>query len=317
MPTAPTPSFTLPLETILEDKDFNIRIFYGDIDALAIQLMTQGQLEAIKVRRDKDKKYYVTNGHRRRRAFLRARELRIETVGDKHFVFEGTGKDERKLCEAPGPLHRNFTPDVMLCQLEDKNASEQELFKNQLNYGSGKPYTALEKLLFITRLRKSMGKTKEEVVRETGLSRTYVTNADSLKSADDRMLKMVSDGRVSQKLALRLLRTCTADEQMRKVTQAVKKASQRGRTDDKLLPKDFNWKDEEPAAPLGKAGRKALRKDPVRNRLRALMTRLKPQITRPPSKVARERLELLSSVDRYLSGNGSYVQLESFLLGRE
>lgn len=316
MPTPPRPSFTVSLGRIFEDKDFNIRIFYGDIDALAIQLMTEGQLEAIKVRKD-DKNYYVTNGHRRRRAFIRAHDLRIEKAGDKWFVFEGKGDQERKLCEAPGPLHRNFIADQVLCQLEDKNASDVELFKNQLSYGSGKPYAALEKLLFIARLRKGMKMAKEDVILQTGLSRTYVNNAESLNSADARLLKMVSDDRISQKLALRLLRTCTAGEQMTKVEQAIRKATGKGRPDDKLLPKDFNWKEERASAPLGKANRRALGTDPVRQRLRGLMTRLKPQIARAPSKVAKERLELLGLIDRYLSGKSTYAELESFLLGRE
>jgi len=36
--------FTLPLERVLEDHNFNVRIFYGDIDQLAIQLMTEGSM---------------------------------------------------------------------------------------------------------------------------------------------------------------------------------------------------------------------------------------------------------------------------------
>ena len=80
--------FTLPLERVLEDRSFNIRIFYGDIDLLAVQLMTEGQHEPIKVRRE-GSQFFIVDGHRRQRAFARSRHLRIERSGAKHLVFEG------------------------------------------------------------------------------------------------------------------------------------------------------------------------------------------------------------------------------------
>ena len=69
--------FTLPPDRILEDRNFNIRIFYGDIDQLAVQLMTEGQLEPIKVRRQEEQ-FFVVDGHRRQRAFAAIRESKAD-----------------------------------------------------------------------------------------------------------------------------------------------------------------------------------------------------------------------------------------------
>src|SRR5579884_4001118 len=96
-------TFELPLESILEDRNFNIRIFYGDIDRLAVQLMTEGQHEPLKVREDRGQ-YFVVDGHRRQRAFARSLSLRIREEDGRHLVYD----NGRLLCEAPGPLHPEF-----------------------------------------------------------------------------------------------------------------------------------------------------------------------------------------------------------------
>ena len=88
-----------------EDQTFNLRIFYGDLDELAVRLITEGQREPITVW-DEGGTYYVVDGHRRRRAFARALHLRIVAEDGKHLVYEG----DRPLCEAPGPAHPAYEP---------------------------------------------------------------------------------------------------------------------------------------------------------------------------------------------------------------
>src|SRR5580658_1018094 len=119
--------FTLPLDRIFEDHHFNVRIFYGDIDELAVQLMTEGQREPIKVREDGGE-FFVVDGHRRRRAFARSRDLRIESAGEGYQVWER----DRPIREAPGPRRPDFSPDRVACRLVERGASEGELFASQL-----------------------------------------------------------------------------------------------------------------------------------------------------------------------------------------
>lgn len=298
-------ALSLPLEQVLADENFNVRVFFGDIDQLAVQLMTEGQLEPIKVRRDGER-YFVVDGHRRHRAFHRARELRIEGADGRHVVFER----DRPLREAPGPAHADFDPGRIRCRLVDPAASEAELFASQLFYNSGKPFTLLERMLFLSRLHRSGAYAQDQIALRTGFSRTHVANARSLNAADPRLLDYVRQGRVSQKLALRLLRSFPPADQLGQVEAAARRAGRHHR--DKILPKDFSWGAPE-AAPAGARPRS----DPVRARLHGLVARMGEAIRFPPNSVAQGRLETLVRVDRYALGKVSPADLEAFLLGRE
>jgi len=299
--------FVLPLERILVDQNFNIRIFYGDIDQLAVQLMTEGQLEPIKVRQEADQ-FFVVDGHRRQRAFARARLLRIERRGDRQVVIEG----DQPLREAVGPLHRNFDPDRILCRLVDSGTAEDELFASQLTYNSGKPFTLLERMIFISRLSRQGEYTKDQLALKTGFSRTYIANAQHLNAADPRLLDYVRQGRISQKLALRLLRAFSSDQQIAKVAGALVQAARHDR--DKILPKDLDWGGKEGPAADPRARAPAV--DPIRTRLRHVVARLGEGARFAPNRTAHDRLETLLLVHRYATGKLSYARLEAHLLGR-
>jgi hypothetical protein len=301
--------FVLPLDRIFEDQNFNIRLFYGDIDWLAIQLMTEGQLEPIKVRRERDR-FFVVDGHRRQRAFARARVLRIATEGTRHLVFEG----EKMLREAPGPLRRDFDPDRIECRLIDGTAINGDLFASQLIYNRGKPFTLLERMMFISRQGRRREYSKEQLALKTGFSRTAITEGQNLNSADPRLVDCVRDGRISQKLALRLLRSFPAELQMAKVAEAIDVAERNHRS--KLLAKDFEWtgKGEGPRAqPVNGGGRV----DRVRARLSGLALRLDGAARFAPNPVAQERLGTLSLIHLYTTGKLSYARLEAHLFGRD
>jgi len=304
-----SPTFALPLERILVDRNFNIRIFYGDIDQLAVQLMTEGQLEPIKVRQE-DEHYFVVDGHRRQRAFARTRDLRVEQRGTHQVVFEG----DRPLRNAPGPVHRNFDRERILCRLVSGTAGEDELFASQLIYNSGKPFTLLERMIFISRLSRHGAFTKDQLALKTGFSRTYIANAQNLNAADPRLLDYVQDGRISQKLALRLLRAFPSNQQITKVAAALVDAGRHHR--DKVLPKDFDWgaPSERAAAPARTAATNSV--DPVRARLRHLVSRLGDGARFAPNPAAHSRLETLQLIHRYATGKLSYTRLEAHLLGR-
>jgi hypothetical protein len=301
-------TFTLPLDQILEDRNFAIRIFFGDIDQLAVQLMTEGQLEPLKVRRDGEQ-FFLVDGHRRRRAFARARQLRIERVGARHVVLEGN----RPLREAAGPMQADFDPGRILCCLVESALREGELFASQLTYNCGKPYTLLERMIFLSRLTHLQAGSREDLALKTGFSRTHLANARNLHSADPRLLDYVREGRISQKLALRLLKVFPAEQQIVRVCEAMDDAGRHHR--DKLLPKDFQW-----GGPSG-AGRAPAGDeppvDPVRARLHDLSRRLGDVLRFAPNPVAADRLGTLQRVHRYAMGKLSLSRLEAHLLGRE
>jgi hypothetical protein len=301
-------TLTLPLEGILEDRNFNCRIFFGDIDQLAIQLMTEGQLEPIKVRRQGDQ-FFLIDGHRRQRAFARSRHLRIAPVDGKYMVFEG----DRPLREAPGPLREDFNPGQIDCQLVEHLAAEPELFASQLAYNCGKPFTLLERMIFLSRLSRLGGYTKEQLALKTGFSRTDIAQALNLNSADPRLFEYVRKGCISQKLALRLLKVFPAEQQIAKVCAAMAEAERNHR--EKILAKDFDWGAKpETARPKAKAERPV---DPVRARLCDVTSRLGDALRFALNPAAHDRLGTLMLVHRYATGKLGYAKLEAHLLGRE
>jgi len=301
-------TFTLPLEQILEDRNFNIRIFFGDIDLLAIQLMTEGQLDPLKVRRQGDQ-FYVVDGHRRQRAFERSRRLRIETAGGRHVVLE----DGRPLREAPGPVHENFDTNCICCRLVDNADDEPEVFASQLAYNSGKPFTLLERMIFLSRLSRLGPYTREQLALKTGFSRSDVAGAQNLNAADPRLLDCVREGRVSQKLALRLLRVFPPEEQMAKLCAAMADAERNHR--DKILPADIDWGRGSGSAPVAPGLKQQV--DPVRARLHDVASRLGDELRFAPNPTAQDRLATMLMICRFATGKLPYAKLESHLLGRE
>lgn len=300
--------FTLPPDRILEDRNFNIRIFYGDIDQLAVQLMTEGQLEPIKVRRQEEQ-FFVVDGHRRQRAFARARALRIESADGRHLVFE----DGLLVREAPGPVHADFNPGRIHCRLVDHPGDESGFFASQLIYNSGKPFTLLERMIFLSRLSRLGPFTREQLVLRTGFSRTHVANAQSLNSADPRLLEYVRDGRISQKLALRLLKSYSPGQQIARICAAMAEAGRHHR--EKVLPKDFDWGGVSAAGQPAPGGERPV--DPVRARLIDVASRLGDAANYAPNPAARDRLATMNLIYRYATGKLGYARLEAHLLGRE
>ncbi len=209
-------------------------------------------------------------------------------------------------------MHRNFDPDRILCRLVDSGAAEDELFASQLTYNSGKPFTLLERMIFISRLSRQAAYTKDQLALKTGFSRTYIANAQHLNAADPRLLEYVREGRVSQKLALRLLRAFSSDQQIAKVAAALVQAARHDR--DKILPKDLDWGPKEGPPAVRREPGPAV--DPIRARLRHVVARLGEGARFAPNRAAHDRLETLLLIHRYATGKLSYARLEAHLLGR-
>jgi ParB-like chromosome segregation protein Spo0J len=308
MRTESPAAFPLSPDQILEDRNFSLRIFYGDIDQLAIRLMTEGQREPIKVRRREDQ-FFVVDGHRRQRALARARCLRIEPAGGRHMVFE----EGRALREAPGPVHGAFDPDRILCLLVDDLAAEAELFASQVIHNSGKPFTLLERVIFLSRLSRLGPYTPEQLALKTGFSPAEIAHALGLNAVDPRLLDYVREGRVSEKLALRLLAAFPAERQMAKVCGAIAAAESHHR--DKVLSKDFDWGAASAAAVAAAEVEQPV--DPVRARLHDLASQMTDALRFAPNPAAQDRLGTLMLIHRYATGRIGYDKLEAHLLGRE
>jgi hypothetical protein len=213
----------LRLDDLHVDAELNLRISYGDIDALAVRLMTRGLIEPLLVRRD-GRQYVLVKGHRRRRAFLRSKELRIESVHGRHELFEG----ERKLGLAPGPLHPEFSTERIACQLVSGGSFDTDVLFTELTYNDGKPHTLLEKMLHVSRMLKREV-TIPDAMATTGFSRSQIQAARSLHPADKRVLEMVESGKLSQQMALKLIKKLPPQDQLAMVETAFAVARRHGR----------------------------------------------------------------------------------------
>jgi ParB-like chromosome segregation protein Spo0J len=297
----------LPLERILEDRNFNIRIFYGDLEQLAVELMTEGQHDPLKVRQSGGQ-YFVVDGHRRQRAFARSLALRIEQEEGRYMVYEGT----RPVREAPGPVHGDYDPKRIRCRLVDPARCESDVFASQIAYNRGKPFTLLERMIFLARLLRQNGASHEQLAAQVGFSPSEIAAAVQLHPADPRLLEHVAEGRLSQKLALRVLRTFSAQEQLGRLEAARACAERQGRC--KLSAKDFEWEDEGDDAAEEEDANGA---EPVRERLDDLVSRLEGAARFAPNSTAEDRLGTLLVIHNYAMGRVPYDRVEAHLLGRQ
>lgn len=301
------PAFTLPLERVLEDRNFSLRLLFGDLDALAVQLMAEGQREPIRVREDGGQ-FFVIDGHRRQRAFARSLQLRIVAEDGRHIAYDGV----QPLRDAPGPVHPRYDPRQVLCELCDSATSREELFARQVLSNRGKPYTTLERSLFLSRLLRQGGDEQERFALRLGFSDCQIAQARELHAADPRLLDLVREGRVSPPLALRLLRSVPPQDQMERLKAARAEAEREHR--DQLVAHDFAWAepaDEAEAAPAQPAV------DPVHARLRDVVARLGDAVRFAPNRAAEDRLGTLLLIHRYAVGQVEYERLEAHLLGRQ
>jgi hypothetical protein len=168
-------------------------------------------------------------------------------------------------------------------------------------------------MIFVARLNRLAPASRDELALQTGLSRTYIANALQLNLADPRLLDYVREERVSQKLALRLLRVFPPAEQLTKLAAAVAAADLNCRS--KILPKDIAWPETALARP--RSARSSPAVDVVRARLHSAVSRLGRHFRFAPNSAARERLTTLMLIHEYAVGEVPYGRLEAHLLGRE
>ena len=311
MPEETAAPFRLNLAEAIDDRNCCVRIFHGDLDELAVELMTEGQRQPIKVRQA-GAEYYVVDGHRRLRALARALQLTIAREGGRYMVYDrGT-----PLRESPRGVHPDYQPGTALCRRVDCGTIPAALLASQFLYNEGRPFSFLERSLFLSRLLRQGGCAGEALAGKLGFTPAQLSEARRLHPADPRLLEQVRLGRVSSPAALQLVRTFPAAEQIPRLKAAWAAAG--GPRSESFLTGDCAWseavREDEGEAGAARRGGPA---DPVHARLDHLVTRLGGATQSFPNHAAEQRLATLFLIHRYVVGKIGYEWLEAHLLGRQ
>ncbi len=178
------------------------------IDMLARSITSEGVKDPLTVYWE-DGKAFVSDGHCRRRAVLRAIELygaEIKSVPVK---------------------------------TEDRYSSEADRVFSQIVRNSGKPLTPYEQGKVFKRLL-ALGWTEADIISKSGLSNTSVSKVLSLQAAPEPVQAMVRSGEVSATLAISVVRHADEPAQAVENLQAAvetAKAAGKSRATAKHLPK--------------------------------------------------------------------------------
>lgn len=155
---------------LIEEKGFNRREEYGDIEALAKEIRAQGvdnlaPLECYK----QGENYVIIKGYRRRKAL--------------------------KILEEDGEII------MVRILLERKGFSKEMRILDQITGNEGKPYTPWEQAKVLRDLR-GLGWSEKDIIQRSGKSKVYVLRLLSLADAPQKLINLVREGRVSGTLAM-------------------------------------------------------------------------------------------------------------------
>lgn len=208
--------YYFPLQTIQVESGFNARTDYGDIEALALDILENGLKSPLRVRIDEDSPILV-DGERRLRAL--------------HHIHDNN------LGEIPR----------IVCILDDKKNSPVNRLFSQLSHNSGKPFSLLEKANLYARIRKEANITAAEISRRAQTTKTAVADALTIHDhASPLILSHLAQDLYSPTCALEIIRSHkddhTAQDQLADQTLAT--AHQAGKT--KASPKHIPRKDPDP-----------------------------------------------------------------------
>lgn len=184
-------------------EDWNSREECADldehIDMLAQSIAAEGVKRPLVVYWEGGRAF-VSDGHCRRRAVLRAIEV--------------YGADIKSV-------------PVMT---EDRYSSEADRIFSQIIQNSGKPLTPFEQGKVYKRLL-GLGWTENDIASKAGLSRTRVSQVLNLQAAPEPVQDMVRSGTISASLATQVMNGAEGPQQATKeLQQAVEKAKAAGKT---------------------------------------------------------------------------------------
>jgi ParB family chromosome partitioning protein len=180
--------FLIDHRNVVIEEGFNCREDYGDIEALAQSIITNGQLEPILVFKVRgEEKYVVIEGHRRRLAVNLANEL---------------------------------GHTIMLKAIIGSANPEDRLFA-QVITGNGKlPLNPIETAEVFKRLTLH-GYTVEQIVARVGKSGGHVYNMLRLAEVPIKVKNAITSGEIAATTVMQLVRNTDADKLSEVIEQAI------------------------------------------------------------------------------------------------
>lgn len=163
----------LKLDDLAITEGFNCRVDYGDIPELAKSIKANGVKVPLRGHKDKDGKYYITDGHRR----LKALQHLFDTEGIDMFI----------------PL------------ISDSRDTEEQRIINLIICNQGKKLNPVEEADVVNRLI-NYGYTQSEIQEKLGFTKIYVKNLVLLNSAPKKLKNMITGNIVSATLTIQILR---------------------------------------------------------------------------------------------------------------
>jgi hypothetical protein len=245
--------FSAELEDFEQDNS-NIRLIPGDIESLAVQLFTEGQLEPlICIKVAEGAKLSVWNGSRRIRAFHLARQFKVTVIAGKGNITLD-GRTLRQVDVAP---HPEFNPKRVLFRLIDGDPTPTELISLQLSIGSGVPFTRLERLSALKEILRCE-KVEEQGIanfsKKCGVLPHELRAASKLFELDPAVRKAIGSSRVSPELGIRIVKLIPKDRQEKFLEESISAAKKRlnaslhldrkwNEFSSKVHPKDCPWRE--------------------------------------------------------------------------
>jgi hypothetical protein len=212
--------FKLDPRIIEREPGFNKRYDFGNITILAEDILANGVLEALKVRKE-GPHIYLVNGDRRLTA--------IRTLLD-----EGLWPED--------PANQGF-PMPVPCTSEGRAVKPIDRIFMMLSLNTGKPFTMLEKAYAYQDILAQNPKINaSEIARRSGETKQAVSNALQLVThGSERLLTAVRCDEISATAALEIIKS-TKDhpEQDAALTAALTTATSKGRNH--ITPKDIEPK---------------------------------------------------------------------------
>lgn len=191
---------------IIQVEDgFNVRVDYGDIQALSISIAENGVRVPLRGYKKGDG-YVITDGHRRYKAIM----LLVE---------QGT--------------------EIRVPMLTEKNPSVEQRIIDMYICNDGKKLTPLEEAEIVKRLH-TLGLTSKEIATKLGCTEAHVCNMRAIADLPTKLKNRIKGNEISSTLVLTVMRgnkQLTVDEITTKVEQILDKAKGTGK---KVTKKDID-----------------------------------------------------------------------------
>ncbi len=173
--------FFMELEDVKIDKGFNQRFDYGDLESLANSIMENGVLQPIHVfKKEKDKTYYVLDGHRRFKACKIAKE-------------------------------RGWTGLIPVLKTGNTTPTEAERTLAIITHNGGKPLNLLEEGMVYRKLL-DLGMNNSEISRKVGKSVTHIISCAKLFDLKGGLVDKIKSGVVTATMVIDALKDYSEDE---------------------------------------------------------------------------------------------------------